>query len=112
VAAGRDPIEFVHEMIDRFESAIEEMAKIRTNGESGAVKVGATRVQIEAMLKQAELLQATGLLPRNLGALRAERDVRLVVAVIAEEFRRHKIPIRVIEGIQERLREVGQPVRV
>lgn len=44
------------------------------------------------MVRQTELMQASGLLPRALGQLRIEADVRLTAARIVEVFEHYHVP--------------------
>jgi hypothetical protein len=85
---GRDPIAIVHSMLDRLEAWVEQLAEIADEAE-GNVRISAINAQLNALTRTAELMQATGLLPHDLGTLRLELDVQALgvrlVTVLTEQ---------------------------
>jgi|SRR5262252_5872644 len=73
---GRDPIQIVHSMLDRLESWVEQLAEVADASTADTVKIAAINAQLNALTRTAELMQATGILPHDLGTLRLELDVQ------------------------------------
>jgi hypothetical protein len=73
---GRDPIQIVHSMLDRLESWTEQLAEVADESSADTVKIAAINAQLNALTRTAELMQATGILPHDLGTLRLELDVQ------------------------------------
>lgn len=87
---GTDPIAVVLEQITRLDVAIGELAEIASNKTNqAAARVGAIGAKARLMAQQVELLQAVGLMPKQLGRLAIELDVRFVsqqMFVILEKY--------------------------
>ena len=87
--AGRDPIKIVHSMLDRLESWVEQLAEVADTSATDTVKISAINAQLNALTRTAELMQATGILPHDLGTLRLELDVQTLavklVTVLTEQ---------------------------
>lgn len=73
---GRDPIAIVHSMLDRLESWVEQLAEVADTTTTEATEIAAINAQMTALTRTAELMQATGILPHDLGTLRLELDVQ------------------------------------
>ena len=71
-----DPIEILDDMLDHYQGAQEEFAEISATSKHDATRVGAIRTRREALAAQASLLRAVGVLPRDLGVLRADIDAQ------------------------------------
>jgi hypothetical protein len=86
---GRDPIAIVHSMLDRMESWIEQLAEVADATATDMTKIAAINAQMAATTRAAELMQATGILPHDLGTLRLELDVQTLavrlVTVLTEQ---------------------------
>lgn len=98
-----DPLDVAIEQLVRLDSDIEQLAEIGANKkEMAAARVGAIRAKGIAMQQQTELLQALDLLPRNLGKLQVELEIRYVIQALmvwAEEF---------VTGLVAEVREHGE----
>lgn len=76
---GLDPIDYVVEMAGRLDTLYETLALIASDEKAQhSARVGAVNGQRQTLQAQIELLQETGLLPRNLGRLAVEVDIRHV----------------------------------
>jgi hypothetical protein len=86
---GRDPIAIVHGMLDRLEAWVEQLAEVADNTATEATEIAAINAQMNALTRTAELMQATGILPHDLGTLRLELDVQTLavrlVTVLTEQ---------------------------
>jgi len=86
---GRDPIAIVHSMLDRLEAWVEQLAEVADTTSTDAVQIAAINAQMSALTRTAELMQATGILPHDLGTLRLELDVQSLavklVSVLTEQ---------------------------
>lgn len=74
-----DPIAVVFEQLARLDIMIEELADISAESDHAGARVGAIKVRSQIMSQQVELLQAVGLVPKNLGKLQIELENRYVV---------------------------------
>jgi hypothetical protein len=74
-----DPIAVVFEQITRYDVMIEELADLSKNSDNDSARVGAIRARAQVMREQIELLQAVGLVPKQLGSLKIELENRYVV---------------------------------
>lgn len=84
-----DPLDVVFEHIERYDSMVERLANLADGADSDASKVGALRTMVATLQAQTELLMAVGLMPRNLGRLQVELEVRFVIQALmawAEKF--------------------------
>jgi hypothetical protein len=90
--SGRQPLEVVYELLDRYEAIQGQLAVIAETAPSASTRVSALRAQMDAMTRQTDLMQASGLLPRRLGQLRVEHDVRVTAARIVEIFEQYGVP--------------------
>lgn len=102
---GRDPIEIVWESAARYERWIEQLARLAFGAEvQDSVRVGAINSASNIQQKLIDLLQATGILPKQLGKLRIEADIRYVAQAILQVFDEEGVPEqtreRVIRAIQ------------
>jgi DNA-binding transcriptional MerR regulator len=75
---GRPPIELVHEMLERLEALAEQLADIAASTEADTTKIAAINSQADKLLRAAELMQATGILPHDLGTLRIQLDAQVL----------------------------------
>ena len=86
---GRDPIQIVHSMLDRLESWVEQLAEVADSSATDTTKIAAINAQLNALTRTAELMQATGILPHDLGTLRIQLDVQTLavklVTVLTEQ---------------------------
>lgn len=101
VHEGADPIDIVYTMLDRYSAWISQLAVIADEADADSARVGAVNAQMSAQNKSAELMQATGLLPKNLGTLRLELDVRLLTQKLIKVLNDHEAPIELKEAIVE-----------
>lgn len=61
-------------------------------GQNSNARVGALRLMMELRSKEIDLRQETGLLPKNLGKLQVELDVRWIVEQIAQLIVKYDMP--------------------
>lgn len=81
---GLDPLDYVTEMVARYDQQYETLAEMAYDEKTPAsARVGAVNAQRAVMESQATLLQETGMLPRNLGKLQVELDVRYLAVQLA-----------------------------
>lgn len=72
-----DPIQIIDELIEGYQADIEELVIIAATTASDSARVGAVNARMSARQKIAELLQAVGVLPHDLGSMRVEIDARV-----------------------------------
>jgi hypothetical protein len=104
---GRDPMELLDEMLERWEGAQDQLAEIAATSKHDATRVGAIRTSLDAMRAQADLLVAVGVLPRDLGAFQREVDARQAVRTILGVFERHAVSIEAQDEIRAALSPNG-----
>jgi len=93
-AAGlqaEDPVEVVYDLLQRYRRIEEDLAKVAAEADNSAAQVGAYRARLEAIDRQVQLMQAAGLLPKELGQLHVSADVRSVTAQVVAVFRDHQV---------------------
>jgi hypothetical protein len=100
----RDPVEWLAETLDGYESIINNLASTAESADNTAARVGALKAQMDAMSRQTELLMASGLLPRNLGVIRYETDMRRAARTIVALLKQHGVGPDVLRDIQQALR--------
>jgi hypothetical protein len=96
---SRDPLEIVDEILEQYAGAVEELALISATTSYDAVRVGAIRARMDTLRQMTELLQATGVLPHDLGKLRVDLDVRYVAEAILTVLDEEGVP----QEVQQRL---------
>jgi hypothetical protein len=102
----RDPIELVDDLLRGFMTDLWEFTEVADAGwktRNLNVVVGAVRSRMDARVKAIELLQATGRLPKDLGKLRVEHDVRFLIEQVIEVFDEFKVPREAQEALIARL---------
>ena len=72
-------------------------------------KIGALKAFLDARMRQMELMQIVGLLPRNLGALKVDLDVRALVGIILDVFNEDDVPMSTQEKIMAIVQARGAP---
>jgi hypothetical protein len=113
--AGRDPIKIVHSMLDRLESWVEQLAEVADSSTTDAIKISAINAQLNALTRTAELMQATGILPHDLGTLRLELDVQTLavklVTVLTEQGATPEMKRAILEALKsDEVSESALPV--
>ena len=88
----RDPIEIVDDMLDHYQGAQEELAEISATSKHDATRVGAIRTRLDALAAQANLLMLVGVLPRDLGVLRADIDAQAMGREMVAVLTRFEVP--------------------
>jgi len=89
-APGRDPVEWLWDTLDRYDSIQSQLAVIAETGDNSAARVGALNAQMNAMLRQTQLMVVAGLLPRDLGASFASVEVHQLMARFIEILERRE----------------------
>lgn len=102
--ADRDPIAIVHGMLDRLESWVEQLAEVADEAGTESVKIAAINAQLNALTRTAELMQATGILPHDLGTLRIELDIQSLavrlVTVLTEQGATPEMKKAILEALK------------
>ena len=108
---GRDPIAIVHSMLDRLESWVEQLAEVADSSGTDTTRIAAINAQLNALTRTAELMQATGILPHDLGTLRLELDVQTLavklVTVLTEQGATPEMKRAILEALKPD--EVSEP---
>ena len=99
---GRDPVEIVYDMLGAYEAWIEQLAEVASR-EDGMAKISAINAQMSAQDKAVQLCQATGILPRDLGTLRIEVDVRVLAQRVLAVLNDHGVGSEVRDALLEAL---------
>lgn len=103
---GIDPIDIVFEKVQRYSAWIEQLAEVVADVDTPeAVRVSAIKAQGNLDSKQTDILQATGLLPKNLGRLKVDLDLRFIAIKLVEAMEAEGIST----ATQRRLMEVLRP---
>ena len=94
-----DGIGAVRETLEVFTEAMRELSAVASDADNDNAKVGAIRTLLSAAQGRLELLAALGRLPRQLGALEAQRDLALTVNEIVRVLERHDLGDEIIREL-------------
>ena len=94
-----DPIDVVEQVLFELRGSIEELAVISSTTKNDNVRVGAIDKKLKAMQQMTALMQATGVLPNDLGTLKVDMDVRAFAATVLRVFADEGIPPEVVAKI-------------
>ena len=107
----RDPIEILNDMLDRYEAAQEELALVSATTKHEATRVGAIRTRLDALAAQTKLLIAVGVLPRDLGVLRHDIEVRAIAGEMVAVLTKFEVPVEarraLLDALSTRKNRVG-----
>jgi hypothetical protein len=99
-----EALELAFDYKTRFEAVEARFAEIASSSINDAARVGALRSLVTTTVQRLALDQAVGRLPRNLGKLRVELDVRHVSQVVVATMKKHGVPEEAMREIQLALR--------
>ena len=94
----RDPVEILDDMLDAYAAAQEDLAMVAATTKHDATKAGAIRTRIDALAAQTHLLMQVGVLPRDLGVLRADIDVRAMAREMVAVLNEFEVPVEARRG--------------
>lgn len=83
----------VDEFLEQYAGAAEELALIAATAKTPTARVAAIRARMDAITRRIDTLQAIGVLPNDLGAMRLDIDVRHVADVIVKVLQEEQIPM-------------------
>jgi hypothetical protein len=104
VLATLDPIAVVERAYSRYEGIIEDLREIVATATQGSTQVGAIKAEMVAIEAQMGLLQAVGVLPRSLGELRIEVDLRTMMREAIKVFEDYGMPIEARDAFADALK--------
>lgn len=102
VLRDADPAEMVWESVERYEGMYETLGQTALAADNDRSRIAAVNGMMTALSKRDELLQASGILPRNLGRLKIDHDVRFIVQSVIKVLNDDGVP----ETTQRRLLEL------
>jgi transposase-like protein len=105
--APEDPLEVVDGLLRGFNADVWEATEaidLAWDQKQPNSVISGVRTRMDARIKAIELLQATGRLPKDLGTLHVEHDVRFLIEQIVEVFDEHDVPVAVRRALMDRLR--------
>lgn len=85
--AQEDPLEMVHEHIAGFQAIRRELGICADESTNESAKVGALKAIADLRQKEIDLLQAVGMLPKNLGRFAIDIDMRFIESKLVELIR-------------------------
>lgn len=100
----QDPLEIIEDILEGYQADLSELAMVSSATKNEAVRVGAINARMGARDRIVALLQATGILPRELGRLRVELDVRFIAEQVIVIMEKYGLPE---EGMDELLKLMG-----
>jgi len=98
--------------LGRFEERMGELyaREVERSGERTSNLIGLTRMQAEMVAKRVALLQASAILPQEIGMLRHLDDLRALLATIARVLDEEGVPTRVWERLASEVPFAPDPV--
>jgi hypothetical protein len=106
-----DPIAEVSATLELLRQAVADMARIEEGADNHAAHIGATRLKIEARIRRQELMQALGILPRELHALTAAQEMVEIFKEFSGVLNRYGVPdeaLRELERLADRAGHLGR----
>jgi hypothetical protein len=104
----QDPIEYVFEELTRLEALFQGQGAIATSDDTSASeRINAMKAMADLIKQMVELRQEAGLLPRNLGKLRVELDIRWMTTQIVALFDKYGLPSEAKRELVGLLRTTG-----
>jgi hypothetical protein len=106
-------IEIVHGMLDTYQAIAEQAADIGVTAKGENGQLGALNTQMSAMRQVAELCQATGILPKQLGTLKMEVDARVLSQKLIRVLNEYEVDAKVKRALLQELGDEnagGMPV--
>ena len=94
-----DAIEWVESTYLLYEEAIDQLQEIAEISNNASARVGAIKAAVAVQAEETALLQAVGVLPRNLGRLAVELDVRHVATTVTQVFEEFAVPREATDAI-------------
>lgn len=112
-----DPVEIVDELLYGYQATVEDLAVLAAKPTiNDAVRVGAHNSKMKAYREMAELLQAIGALPNDLGTLRLLVDGQITAERVVTVLERFDLPeeawdelLEALGGAPAGLLEAGDP---
>lgn len=83
-----------------------------TVGANSAARVGALRLAMELRVREISLRQETGLLPKNLGQLQVQLDVRRIFEDFGKLLQKHKVAPELVEDLRSIVRTSSEPKQI
>lgn len=108
---NQDPIDVADELIEGYKADIEELVIIGATTNQDQVRVGAINSRMAARQRIAELLQALGVLPKDLGQLHIAIDVRQVAVKVVAVLKEHEVGEEVQDALLAALEPAGGAAR-
>jgi hypothetical protein len=97
------PLEIVDQMLEGYQADLEELAAVSSATTNESVRVGAIRSRMDARDRIVALLQATGVLPHDLGKLRIDIDVRYISQQLLVILDKYDVPVAAKKELAELL---------
>jgi hypothetical protein len=99
-----DPVEVLPGQLEQLDALIERLALVAEQSAHDAVRLGELKAQLTALKQRRELLQATGLMPRNLGLIVQEIDMRRVTDDAVRVLKQHDVSRELVDDLVAALR--------
>lgn len=103
---GIDVKEHVEDMLANYDAAISDLALLSRDAPNDSVRVGATRMRLEAVRGKIELLQGLGLMPKDLGTITLKDDyirvIRTILAVLDAFEVEEQVQVAIVDAVEGR----------
>lgn len=99
------PVEVVDWLLDGYEGCLEELAIVSNTTAHDSSRVGAINGRMTALRQIAELLQAIGVLPHDLGQLRLQVDADVTIQRVVGVLRDFHASPEMMEAMVTALRD-------
>jgi hypothetical protein len=103
-----DPVEIVDELLYGYQATLEDLEKVAATTQNDANRIGALNAKMRCYREIAELLQAIGALPNDLGTMHLHIDGQVTAERIITVLERYGVGEEVFDGILDAL---GGPPR-
>lgn len=105
-------VDIVHEALAGLRALRQEAAAVYRAADESNVngQIGALKLMADTRMREIELRQSSGLLPKNLGRIQVDLDMRFVLESIIHVFEQYAVPKEAGEKLVELLETTGTEV--
>lgn len=106
---GRDPLGIVQDRLNQLDAWTEQLADIADDDPRAEIKIAAIGQQVKTATRAVELMQATGILPHDLGTLKVQLDVQVLAVKLVQTLTDNGATPEMKRAVLETFKSNGMP---